>query len=347
MKFEAMTVRAVAELVGGDVEGDGSVRVESIASLDEASGEQLTFAVDARRAAKLGDSGAAAAIVPRSVDVTGPALIRVDNVQAAVATLLEHVCPPEALPPTGVDASAVVADDAEIAPDAAIGPGVVVGARACVAGGAVLCANVTVGEDVRIGESSVLFEGVVVKPRCEIGRRVRIGPNSVIGHDGFGYYTVDGVHHRIPHAGNVIIDDDVDLGACCCVDRGKFGATRIGAGAKIDNLTQIAHNVQVGRGCLFAGQVGVAGSATLGDYVVLGGGAGVRDGVTVGDGVRCAAHSAIAWDVPPGETVVGTPAENARKMLRVLKARMQLPDLLKRVKKLEARLEQRESSEDN
>ena len=347
MKFETMTVRAVADLLGGDVEGDESVQVASLVPLDEAGEGELTFAVDDRRAGRLADSGASAAVVSRSAEAAGLVLIRVDNVQAAVAELLGQLGPTETFPPPGVDASAIVADDANVAPDAAVGPGVVVGARAEIGSGAVLCANVILGEDVRVGEGSILFEGVVVRARCEVGRRVRIGPNSVIGHDGFGYYTVDGKHRLIPHAGHVVIEDDVDLGACCCVDRGKFGTTRIGAGTKIDNLVQIAHNVQVGRGCFFAGQVGVAGSTTLGDYVVLGGGAGVRDGISVGDGVQCAAHSAIARDVPPGEIVVGTPAENARKMLRVFKARMQLPDLLKRVKKLEARLEQGESSEDN
>ncbi len=347
MKFETMTIRAVADLVGGDVEGDESVQVASLVPLDQAGAGQLTFAVDDRWAGKLAETGAAAAIVTRSADVTGLSLIRVDNVQAALAAILTQLGPSETFPPPGVDATAVVSGDASVAADAAVGPGVVIGARSEIGSGAVLCANVVIGEDVRVGDGSVLYEGVVVKLRCEIGRRVRIGPNSVIGFEGFGYYTVDGKHHLIPHAGNVVIEDDVDLGACCCVDRGKFGATRIGAGAKIDNLSQIAHNVQVGRGCIFAGQVGVAGSATLGDYVVLGGGAGVRDGVTVGDGAQCAAHSAIAGDVDPGEIVAGTPAENARQMLRVLKARMQLPDLIKRVKKLEAALEQDEPSEDN
>ena len=347
MKFETMTVRAVADLVGGDAEGDESVQVASLVPLDEAGTGQLTFAVNDRWAGKLGDTGAGAAIVSRSANVTGLPLIRVDNVLAAVATILEQFGPAEAFPPPGLDASAVVAGDAVVAPDAAVGPGVVVGARTEIGSGAVLCANVTVGDDVRIGDGSVLFEGVVVKTRCEIGRRVRIGPNAVIGHDGFGYYTVDGKHRLIPHAGNVVIEDDVDLGACCCIDRGKFGATRIGAGTKIDNLVQIGHNVQVGRGCFFAGQVGIAGSTTLGDYVVLGGGVGVRDGILIGDGVRCAAHAAIAGSLDAGEIVAGAPAEPARKMLRVWKARMELPDLLKRVKKLEAALEPDEPSEDN
>ena len=347
MKFEPLTVRTVADLVGGATTGDETVEVSSVASLEDAGPGDLTFAVDARRAGRLGQCAAAAAMVPMSVESAPMALIRVDDVQAALAALLGGFEQPEDLPPAGVDPTAVVAPDAKVAADAAVGPGVLVGARATVAGGAVLCANVSIGRDAEIGQDTVLLDGVVVRARCRIGRRVRIGPNSVIGHDGFGYYTSDGVHHRIPHVGNVVIEDDVEIGACSCVDRAKFGTTRIGAGTKIDNLVQVAHNVQIGRGCLLAGQVGIAGSTRLGQYVALGGNTGVRDGVTVGDGVRCAACSAIAGDVPDGQVLLGTPARSAAEMLRIIQAWAKLPELIRRVRKLEARLKELEPAEDH
>jgi len=347
MADTVLTVGRVAELIGGTVEGDGSVRIVRIASLDGAGPEELTFAADEKRAGLLASSKAGAAIVDRSAPPAAMPLIRVDNVQAALAILLGHLGGGEDLPPVGVDASAIISSDAEVASDAAVGPGVVIGSHARVGGGCALCANVTLGADVVLGKHVVLFEGVVIRSCCRLGDRVRIGPNSVIGSDGFGYYFTDGVHHKIPHIGNVVIEDDVEIGACSCVDRAKFGSTRIGAGTKIDNLVQVAHNVQIGRGCILIGQCGIAGSAKLGNHVVIGGNAGVRDNIALGDGVQCAAFAAVASDVPDGQRIAGIPARPATETMRIVHAGERLPALLKRVKDLESRLNALESSKDN
>jgi len=342
-----LTVRAVADLLGATVEGDDSVLIESLASLEAAEAGQLTFAADEKRAARLAGSGASAAIVGPAPASAPMALIRVTNVQAAVAKLLAYLAGPEDLPPARRHESAVVADDADVPDDVAVGANVVVGSGVRVGPGSVLCANVFLGRGVRVGSGCVLGEGVVVKARVRIGDRVRIGPNSVIGYEGFGYYTEGGVHHRVAHIGDVAIEDDVEIGACACVDRAKFGTTRIGAGTKIDNLVQVAHNVTTGRGCLLAGQCGIAGSARLGNYVVLGGNAGVRDNVVLGDGVQCSAFAAVANDIPDGQAVLGIPARPAREALRVIRAAAKAPELLKRVKALETRLDALESSEDH
>jgi len=203
----------------------------------------------------------------------------------------------------------------------------------------VIHANVCIAGDVTIGSDSTLQHGAVVLDRCVIGCRVIVGPNSVIGADGFGYYTDQGVHHKIPHIGNVIIEDDVEIGACSCVDRAKFGSTIIGAGTKIDNLVQVAHNVQVGKGCFLCAQVGIAGSAKLGDGVAAGGHAGVRDNVTIGNQVRCSAFAAVASDVPDGAVIAGIPAHDAKQTFRELRALQRLPELLKKVRAIETRLE--------
>jgi UDP-3-O-[3-hydroxymyristoyl] glucosamine N-acyltransferase len=241
----------------------------------------------------------------------------------------------------------VIADDADVDPTAAIGPGVMIGARARVGAGSVLKAQVSLGRAAVVGRDCLLAEGVVLGARCILGNSVIVGPHSVIGWDGFGYYFADGRHHKIPHIGHVEIGDDVEIGACSCVDRAKFGATRIGAGTKIDNLVQIAHNVQIGRHCIIAAQVGIAGSTRLGDGVVLMGHVGVRDNITVGDGVTCAAYAAIAGDVERGQTIAGIPARDARETLRVIQAWPRLPDLLKRVRDLESRIGPRESPKDH
>ncbi len=347
MNSMPMTVNQIAELLGGVVEGDGEVAIESVASIDEAGGGQITFAMDKKRASALSGCEASAAIVPQG-DIDAPmTLIRVSDVSLAIVELLEAIAAPEDLPREGVDPSATVAPDAELGAGAAIGPGVRIGRGARIGAGCVLCANVVIGADVELDESVVLLAGAVVASGCKVGKRVRIGPNSVIGADGFGYHTADGVHRKIPHIGNVIIEDDVELGACSCVDRAKFGSTVVGSGTKIDNLVQIAHNVQVGGGCILVAQCGVAGSTKLGRYVVLGGGSGVRDNVVLGDGVQCAAHSAIASSIDAGQTVAGTPARAIREEFRVLAAMHKLPDLLKRVKALESRLEEIEQPKDN
>ena len=347
MNTMQMTVQAIADIVGGQVEGDGEVVITGVASIDAACAGDVTFAVDARRAASLGRSQAGAAIVPPDAPAAGIPLIRIAGVNTAVATLLGHLACAEDLPSPGVHRSACVADDAELGAGVAIGPGVVIGPRVTIGPRSVLCPNVSVGADVVVGEETILFDGVVIRHGCVVGHRVRIGPNSVIGFEGFGYYHADGAHHRIPHAGGVVIADDVEIGACVCVDRGKLEPTRIGAGTKIDNLVQIAHAVQVGRHCLMAGQVGIAGSVRLGDGVVIGGGAGLRDNITVGDGVQCAAYSAVASNVEAGQVIAGVPAVAARDAYRIIMAQKKLPELLKRVRSLEARLKALESTEDN
>jgi UDP-3-O-[3-hydroxymyristoyl] glucosamine N-acyltransferase len=341
------SVGEIAQRVGGRVVGDASVPVEGIGAIGDASPRQLTFAVDDKRAAQLADSQAAAALVAAPVDDAPMPLIVVDDVNAAMARLLETLGEPDDEPEPGTHPTAHVDPTAAVGEDVAIGPAAIVGPEATLGDGVILGARAFVGAHVEIGQASRLFEGVIVRAGSRIGQRVRIGPNSVIGHDGFGYYTQQGVHHRIPHAGGVVIDDDVELGACVCVDRGKFGVTRIGAGTKVDNLVQIGHNVQIGRGCILCGQVGIAGSARLGDYVVLGGNAGVRDNITLGEGVQATAFAAIAQDVSDGEAVAGVPARPVRQALRSIKALERLPELLKRFKALETRIEKLASPEDH
>ncbi len=349
MAEQSLTIDKVAELLGGSVEGDATVRVCSIAPMDTAGPGELTFAVDDKYLACLADCKAGAVIVARDAEVAESAipLIRVANVHAALAAMLKQLSPPADLPELGIHPMATVSADAKLGGDVRIGPGVVVAAGVEIGKGSAICANATVGSQVQIGCDSLLCEGVVVTRHCRIGDRVLIGPNSVIGHSGFGYYHDAGVHHHIPHAGNVVIEDDVEIGANCCVDRAKIGSTRIGEGTKIDNMVQIAHNVQIGRGCLLAALCAIAGSVTVGDYAVLGGGVGVRDHLHVGSGAKCGGYSGIMRDVPSGQAVFGVPAVPARAKFREIVLTSKLPELFDRVRKMEEKLKSLDSTEDN
>jgi len=347
MSEETLTVRDIAELLDAEVHGSDKGRITSVAALDQAGPEDLTFAVDKRHASGLVTSQAGAAIVNELPNDAPMPLLVVDNVERAVAKVLGALARDYISPPVGVDASARVSPQAQLADDVTVGPGATIGPGAEIACGVVIGANVCIAGEVTIGRGSILQHGAVVLDRCVIGCRVIIGPNSVIGADGFGYYTDRGVHYKIPHIGDVIIEDDVEIGACSCVDRAKFGSTVIGEGTKIDNLVQVAHNVQVGKGCFLCAQVGIAGSAKLGDYVAAGGHAGVRDNVTVGSQVQCSAFAAVASDVPDGSVVAGIPAHDAKRTFRELRALERLPELIKKVRAIETRLESLVQTEDN
>ena len=339
-----LTVSELARRIGGQVVGDGSVVISGIAPLSSAGAGDVSFLADDQHSAQLADTKAGAVIVGPDRPSAQTPLICVDNVMQAVVAVLDLSAGPD-FPAPGVHPTAVVAEDAEVADGAAVGPGAVVGSGAKIAAGVVLCANVIIETDAVIGEETILYPGTVVISGCRIGRRCRIGPNAVIGSSGFGYYFAEGRHNPIPHIGSVEIGDDVDIGACSCVDRGKFKATHIGDGTKIANLVQVAHNVRIGRGCLLAGQVGIAGSSVLKDYVALGGQVGINDNITLGTGVRAAAKTGIVRDVSDGTEVIGYPALQATKQLRVWKIISELPELRKKVRQLEKRLAELESAD--
>jgi UDP-3-O-[3-hydroxymyristoyl] glucosamine N-acyltransferase len=309
-----------------------------MATLEEATETELSFLGSDAYLAQFARTQAAAVIVQKRVKLP-PGQVRVvfvvDDADLAVARVLECLAPPVPQPAAGVDASARIAGSAQISEGVAIGANVVVGARSRIGRGTVLHPNVFIGEDVSIGDECEFFPGVIVRERITVGHRVVIHASSVLGTDGFGYRW-DGTRHvKIPQIGTVIVEDDVEIGSCVCIDRAKFSSTRIGRGTKIDNLVQIAHNVQVGPHCIIVGQTGLAGSARLGQGVVLGGQTAVRDHITVGDGAMSAACSGIAEDVEPKAIVSGTPALPHRQSLREQAAMRRLPDLVVQVRKLE------------
>ncbi len=335
MKLSDLAGELKAELIG-----DGDMEIRSISTLHEAGAEDVSFVSEAKFAAEAARSRAGALLVGRDVAVSGrAALLRVEDVNAALERALELFAPPPAVLMPGIHPTAVVATSAQVADSASVGPHVVIGENTVIGAGSVLTAGCVIGRDVRIGADCRLGANVVVNERCFIGDRVIIHPNATVGADGFGYRLADGCHRKIPHIGIVVIDDDVEIGANSCVDRAKFGRTVVGRGTKIDNLVQVAHNVQVGRHCILVSQTGIAGSAVLEDYVVLGGQVGVRDHVRIGKGAMVAATSAVERDIEPGEKMVGTPARPVREFFRRLALWEKLPELAQDIKKLKRRME--------
>ena len=264
-----------------------------------------------------------------------------------MVTILERFAPPVPRPATGVHPTAVVDPSAVLGDQVAIGPQVIVEAGARIGDRVVLHARVFVGAEVEIGPDSELWQHVVVRERCSLGARVIVHPNTTIGSDGYGYHFSGGRHVKIPQIGTIEIGDEVEIGANCAVDRAKFGVTRIGAGTKIDNLVQVAHNVEIGRACLIVAQCGIAGSARIGDGVVLGGQVGVADHVTVGDGAQVGACSGVSKDVPAGKRMLGVPAQDIEKWVRDRSHVHRVPRLTGQLKDLTKRVECLEVSEDD
>ena len=335
------TSGSIAELVKGTLVGAADRPVAGLAAMMDAGPDQLTFIVDIANASRWAGSRGGTAIVTRGVEVPGHdpatrALIEVDSADLAMIPVLELFFKGDPLPAPGIAATAHVDPSASLAPDARVAHGAVIGARCTVGAGASIHANAVLYADVSIGAGTIIHAGAVIRERCVVGARCIVGPNAAIGGDGFGYRaSADGRSVlRVPHLGNVVLEDDVEIGSSTCIDRGKFGPTRIGAGSKIDNLCQIAHNVQIGRMCMISGHTGIAGSAVFGDGVQVGGGGGFAPHIRIGAGARIAARAAVMSNIPAGETWGGYPAQEIRGALREEAALRRLADSAKPLLKL-------------
>ena len=336
--MKKFTIKEINQAVNGTLVGNPKILITSVEQIFEATKNQLTF-IGKKKYIKLWDqSRALAAIVTDGLDVEpgkDRALVRVADADLALAQVLQlfEPEPPNCAP--GIHSTAVVDSTAEIGAGAAIGAGCYIGPGVVIGTNTRLYPNVTVLDDSSIGSETIIWSGTVIRERCRIGNDCIIHPNVTIGADGFGYRpSPNGLGLvKIPQIGTVKIGDGVEIGAGSCVDRGKFSATSIGDGTKIDNLVQIAHNCKLGRSCVMAGQSGLAGSVTLGDGVIMGGGARVTDHVTVGNGVKLGGNTGVIRDVPPGKTLLGLPADDYRQTLRLWAAQKQLPDLVKQKKK--------------
>ncbi|HEX7625273.1 MAG TPA: UDP-3-O-(3-hydroxymyristoyl)glucosamine N-acyltransferase [Anaeromyxobacteraceae bacterium] len=341
----------LARRVGGTVEGDAGEPIVRVAPLEHAGPGDISFFANAKYRAAFEASRASAVLVePDAAVPAGRTLLRVKHAYLAFAKVATLFHPPaQAMPVLAEQAfvhpSARVDPSAEVMPFAFVGPDAVVGPRC------ILHPGVYLGPGARVGADCVLWPNAVVRDRCVLGDRVVLEPGCVVGSDGFGFaFDPQGEagsgprHYKVPQTGIVVVEDDVELGANTCVDRATLGVTRIGRGAKIDNLVQLAHNVEVGPLSILVSQVGIAGSTKLGTGVMAGGQVGVVGHVHVGDGAKLLAQAGVSHDVPAGEIVLGSPARPRGLAARIEASLSRLPELVKRVRELERKLERLEGA---
>ncbi len=312
-----MRLDELARRIGAELVGDGTIEVHSANTLEEAAPGQVSFLHNPKYARQLDTTLASAAVVPMGTTCNRLPLLKARNPHYAYTQAVALLHGFRKHPHAGVH------PQAHVDPTATIGEGTVI------------YPGVYVGPNARIGRDCILYANVVIYDGCVLGDRVTIHAGTIIGEDGFGYATDQGEHHKIPHTGNVVIEDDVEIGANCTIDRATFGSTVIGKGTKTSNLIAIAHNCQIGPHGLVVALTGIAGSVTIGHHAVIAGQVGIAGHLKIGDNVTIAAQSGVMNDIPDQTTVMGGPAMPASQARRVYTLFMQLPDLLDRIKQLE------------
>ena len=342
-----MKLSELANLTGARIEGEmQDIEIHGAAGLDNATDGHVTFLANPRYTTRVNSTLASAIYLGEDAQIDKKIFIlRAKNPYLAYTRALRLFYPEPELYPF-IHPTAVIDATARIAEDVSIGAGAVIGRDVEIARGVTIHPNVTIYEQVKIGKDSVLHSGVAVRERSILGERVIIHNNSVIGCDGFGYAKDEEQHWlKIPQAGRVVIEDDVEIGAGTTIDRASVGESRIGRGTKIDNLVQIGHSCTVGEDSLLCAQVGLAGSSHIGSRVVLAGQAGVAGHLTIGDDVVITAKSATSHDVPPGKVISGIPAFDNRDWLRSTAAFRRLGDMQRTVRDLDRRVKELEGSD--
>ena len=338
MEFSA---NQIAALVGGTVDGNGDVAVSTFAKIEEGHPGALSFLANPKYTQYIYDTKSSIVLVRRDFVAEQPVsatLIRVDDPYATVAQLLQMVADMTAHNPVGIEQPAYVADGVEVPADAYVGAFAYIAPGVRLGNGVKIYPQVYVGAGVEIGEGTVLYPGVKIYHGCKIGARCIIHSGAVIGADGFGFAPTDGVYHKIPQLGNVVVEDDVEIGANTTVDRAVMGSTRIAHGVKLDNLIQVAHNCEVGANTVMASQSGIAGSTKLGSGCVIGGQVGFAGHLHIGDNVQIGAQSGINKNAKDGARIMGYPAVEYGDFARQTINIRNLTRLYERVAELEKKI---------
>lgn len=338
----SFTLKKLAREIGGTVMGDGNLAITGVAPLDTAQVGDLTFVTNPRYLKNAQSTKASALLCEKEIPGVSKSFLLVPNPYAALARLISlfHPCP---VPEPGIQAGAWVATGAQVNPQAVVFPGAAVAQGAKVGARSILYPGVYLGENSSVGTDCILYPNVVVREGCLVGNRVILQPGAVVGSDGFGFAPDGEKYVKIPQVGNVVLEDDVELGANVCVDRAVLGTTRIGKGSKLDNLIQIGHNVVIGENTVMAALTGISGSTQVGSHVVMGGQVGLAGHLKIGDDVTLATRTGVMEDIPEKGVYFGSPSVEFSVEMKRIAASKQLPELIKRVRALEKALEELKS----
>ncbi len=346
-----MTVNEIAQQINAEVTGDGGVTIRNVAKIEEAGEGDITFIANPKYARYLATTTASAVIIDLhhvietpSQSIRRPAFLRVADPYAAFILVLRLFNPPPEIVPRGIHPSAVIPETARIGNDVRIGAHVVIGEHAQLAAGARIGHGTVIGDNVQIGEDTLLYPNVTVNYGCRIGARTIIHSGTVVGSDGFGFSPKsDGSYEKIPQTGIVVIEDDVEIGSNCSLDRATMGETRICRGVKLDNLIQIAHNVVVGENTVIAAQAGISGSTKIGKNCIIAGQVGIIGHLEIADRVTIGAQSGIPKGISKaGSTYFGYPAKERGRALRIEAVIRQLPEFFAEFTAMKRKLEQDE-----
>ncbi|RJQ51350.1 MAG: UDP-3-O-(3-hydroxymyristoyl)glucosamine N-acyltransferase [Nitrospiraceae bacterium] len=332
-----MKLKELADIIGGEISGNPDVEITGAAGIKEAGGSDITFLAGKKYLNDLLSSKAAAVIIKDDIPGLSATRLLSGNPYFTFAKALETLYgkPPV---PAGVSDGAFVCENVSFGNKVTIYPGAYISSGAVLGSRVMIYPGVYIGEGSTIGDDSLVYPNVTIREKVRIGRKVIIHAGAVIGADGFGYVFEKGAHYKIPQIGGVIIEDNVEIGANVTIDRATTGNTVIGAGTKIDNLVQIAHNARIGKNCIIVAQVGISGSVEMGNGVVLAGQAGVKDHVKIGNGVIISAQSGVTGDVPDGQIHSGMPAIPHKTWLRAQSIYAKLPEYIRRLQELEKKV---------
>lgn len=344
------TVADIAALLNAEIVGNAQTLVTGVAGLDNldiAVPGAILFVENEKRLAEAQSSDAAALIVPSAVAAKvrralrqgGKPALLTGNPRLAFAKVMEYF-QPLVTPEEGIHPTAIIEPDAHIGEGVTIREFCYIGHHVHIGNGTVVYPHCVIGDGGQIGDDCILYPNVVINHHVHIGQRVRIHSGSVLGGDGFGYVMDDGKHYKVPQVGTVIIEDDVEIGANVCIDRATIGATRVGSGTKIDNLVQIAHNVQVGKNCILCGQVGLSGSVVVEDNVVMAGQIGVANHIKIGKNAVLGAKSGVMANVDGGAFMLGSPAVPQRDFMKREAVARKLPEAMRTLRALEKQVQQ-------
>ncbi len=339
------TIKEIAEHVNGQVIGDDSVAIESPATLDSAGPGQITFLSNPKYTPQVKTTQAAAILVSKQVQTNACQIVTEDPYYAFMQTVVllhghrQH-------PQTGISKQAAMDPSSKIGQNCNIHPFAVICENAEIGNNCQIYSGAFIGPNAVIGNDCVIYPNAVIYDGCRVGERVIIQSNASVGQDGFGFATHKGEHHKIPQIGIVVLEDDVEIGSGCAVERGTLNDTVIGKGSKIGDGTAIGHGAKIGANCLLVPHVGVAGSVEIGHHCVIGGQAGIVGHIKIGNMVTIGAQAAVINDVPDGATILGAPAIEANKAKRAYALIETLPDMRQKLRKLEKQIQRFTISEE-